>query len=119
MNCIGIASIQLIALLQYNYKHDYSASLFLYTPHLDLIHQSESLVLLLWHDIEILLKDILSLTVSITPLDPGVVPIQVRHLAGHINLSVLHRKERAILSEAHIQTRMESCVPLCGQDSSR
>lgn len=85
---------------------------------LNLIDQFESLVLLLGHNIEIFLVNLLALPLCVAPLNPSVIPVHVSHLAGHVNLPVLHRKQCAVLSKTHVQSRMESGVPLCGQDGS-
>lgn len=84
-------------------------------PLLNLVHQLESVVLLLGDNIKVFLVDRLALPSSVTPLDPSVLPVQVRRLTGHVHLAVFHREERAVLTESHIQSWMEPGVPLRSQ----
>lgn len=72
-------------------------------------------MLIFGHNIEELLVDVLALATGVVPLNPGVVPVGIDGLAGHINLAVLHGEKGSIAAKAHLS--MGKSIKICRDNS--
>lgn len=54
------------------------------------------------HNVKVFLVDGLILSAGVNPLDPGVVPVRIDFLTGHIDLAVFQSEQRTVLAETHV-----------------